>query len=751
MLERKYDPTLPYRYVRYGRMSDPRQNRRSPDQQFDTIEATLVRSGYPWHCVATYRDDGISGRYLRKRPGLQSLLRDVEARLVRIDLITVDTLERLGRADEIAELRRRLHVEFGVLVVAADTGFSDPTGIVGKAVGLVEQIRSTENTRISRHNVIRGKKDAARRGRWPGGPPPFGFRLRRVVDDATEPADVYSVLEVEPGQAFALKLAFERAAATGDGDLRLSRWWNETPEIAADLKPVSPYTMGYRLTNPIAIGTLRWGAHRTAVVNDTRVIEASPEEAETIIEFCPALVDRGVFDRVQKIRQLRSDAAKRSRNSGSDPEKRIGQQGRGLTLKYVLSGLVRCGACRSSMRPLVSGRRSASGRKYVYYICPRRQDGACDNGQHVPEDRLRRAVLSCIRERLFPKNALRRGQWLEQLRSQIASEQHRILENGSDKSALRRDELRKLDKQLEGWSQSLANPQLPESVRRGLETRFEAAQQRQQEISSRLANESSFADTRDPLIEENELIRLVDEIDVVLAEYNPTAVHVELAKHIAAITIEPGGRIELLGKKLGVFGESSRVLRAGVDPSPNEALARPQFAGVTPRRRGRLLGSVPLATSDAHRGENAATLPEEPEFSETRIGDSESSPEDDSLMVSWRSWSDRHAAEVADLRKNGWTHARLAQRFSVSVPTIRKALRIAATSDSACASLPNKMPRARWPERHFREVAELRSQGRSLRELVEHFGRSEPLIREALRIARIREGSDKPSTEAGDR
>src|ERR1700761_59806 len=198
MLERKYDPKLPYRYARYGRMSDPRQNRRSPDQQFDTIDATLARSGYPWKCVASYRDDGISGRYLRKRRGLQSLLRDVEPRLIRIDLIAVDTLERLGRADEIAELRRRLHVEFGVLVVAADTGFSDPTGIVGKAVGLVEQIRSTENTRISRHNVIRGKKDAARRGRWPGGPPPFGYRLKRVVDDSAEPAEVYSVLEIEP-------------------------------------------------------------------------------------------------------------------------------------------------------------------------------------------------------------------------------------------------------------------------------------------------------------------------------------------------------------------------------------------------------------------------------------------------------------------------------------------------------------------------------------------------------------------------
>src|SRR5262245_22181863 len=198
MLERKYDPMLPYRIALYGRMSDRNQNRRSPDQQFATVQETIARCGYPWVCVTTRRDDGISGRYIRKRPGLQGLLRDIEAGLLQVDLIVVDTLERLGRADEIAELRRKLFVEYGVLVVAADNHFADPTGVVGKAVGLVENIRSTEDGRIKAHNVVRGKKDAARLKRWPGGPPPFGFRLKAVVDESVAPPEVYNVLEFEP-------------------------------------------------------------------------------------------------------------------------------------------------------------------------------------------------------------------------------------------------------------------------------------------------------------------------------------------------------------------------------------------------------------------------------------------------------------------------------------------------------------------------------------------------------------------------
>ena len=95
MLTRKYDPTRPYRSLRYGRMSSDRQNPRSPDQQFDTIETTRARLGYPWVLVQTYRDDGVSGRYMRKRTGLQAMLRDIEVGLVQADLIEVDTLEQL--------------------------------------------------------------------------------------------------------------------------------------------------------------------------------------------------------------------------------------------------------------------------------------------------------------------------------------------------------------------------------------------------------------------------------------------------------------------------------------------------------------------------------------------------------------------------------------------------------------------------------------------------------------------------------
>ena len=62
MLRRQFDPHRSYRVVLYLRMSNDRQNPRSPEQQAQEIERRFRALGYDWNIVNTYRDDGISGR-----------------------------------------------------------------------------------------------------------------------------------------------------------------------------------------------------------------------------------------------------------------------------------------------------------------------------------------------------------------------------------------------------------------------------------------------------------------------------------------------------------------------------------------------------------------------------------------------------------------------------------------------------------------------------------------------------------------
>jgi DNA invertase Pin-like site-specific DNA recombinase/uncharacterized protein (DUF433 family) len=743
MLTRKYDPTQPYRYLRYGRMSSEKQNPRSPDQQFDTVETTRTRLGYPWVQVKTYRDDGISGRFIRKRTGLQAMLREIEIGRVTADLIAVDTLERLGRADEIAELRRKLLTVYGILVVTADSNFADPTGVAGKALGLVENIRATEDGRVKAHNVIRGKKDTAALKWWPGGPAPLGFTLRPVLGESATASRVHSVLEPVPAHVAAVRLAFARADETGHGAWRLARWWNECSDIPDDLKPMSQYTMGYVLSNQIYIGTLVWGANTTGIVNDTRVIEPNPDGPRVVVpDFCPPVVDRAVFERVQRLREARSALAlsfRASTEESGESAKLIAPQGRGLTLKYLLTGLVRCGRCRSSMRPVPSKRQTGTDTTYayMYYACPRAGTGACENDRYVREDHLREAVVARLRGRLFPPPEAP-GQvpdWFPDLVARVRQELDRHHAAEPDRAAIRGAELRELGDRLAGWALTLGDPKLPPTVRTDITTRYEQAKARQAELEAQAEGDRALGEhlgrALDPRVVVEQLHRLGD----VLAGHNPTLGNLELSRHIEHVLCFPDGRVEMRGTWLGVFDGAVHLLSrtTGDSPPPDK------FPGVTPRKRGRL--RLPNLSAEA----GAAMAEVDTSLNPERFAGLADAFfwKEDVTVERALSWAEANASAVAQARSKGRTHEQLADEFGVSIPTIRKALRLAAQSDSGLSRLPRKMPRAKWQDSHAEEVWALKQEGRTVKQLAAHFEVSEPLIRAALAI-----GAKKSSSTA---
>ena len=359
MLHRSFDPSRPHRFVRYGRMSTDQQNARSPDQQFDTITQLVSRLNHPWIHVRDYRDDGISGRYVRKRSGYQQMLQDIQTGVTAVDLILVDTAERFGRVEELTAIRQNLHNRHGVLVLTADSQFADPTSVAGKALAMVETMRATEDGRIKAHNVLRGKRDAARSRHWPGGPPPFGYRLRSVLVEHHGRQEVdHCILVPDPENAWIIRRLFDRAHETGWGTPRLARSLNADPDIPDKYRPFYPDTIGYWLSNPIYRGELLWEEHATGIVNDTRVIRRNAEEDMVRVpDFCDPLVTREVWESVAELRRARSeDHARRRRAASHEPAKQIAPVAPGVVLKYLLSGLVRLRASGNlSMRAFALG------------------------------------------------------------------------------------------------------------------------------------------------------------------------------------------------------------------------------------------------------------------------------------------------------------------------------------------------------------------------------------------------------------
>lgn len=383
MLRKRFEPNRKCRVVIYVRMSTDQQNPRSPDQQIATIKELVNRLKLPWTIVMIYRDG-----------------------TVKAELVLVDTFERLSRGDDNAEIRRKLS-RAGVLVLTADSTFQDPTSVSGQALSMVESIRATEEGRVKAHNVVRGKKDAIRLGQWPGGPVPFGFRLKNVMIlcKGIEEVGYRLLVPVDELRPVVLRL-FELAAKEKWGATRICKALNADPDIPGTLKPFVASTIDYMLDSELYYGEMIWGKNCTGIEDDVRIVQPIPEEEwERNPNFCEPIVPRTLWEESQEHRaerRRRHHAALEQTATGEDGS--AGPRLRGVALKYPLSGLVTCDACgRAMVASSSSAYMTVAGqeRRYVAYACPAASSGACSNTRRIPENWLREMVMELIRQRLF--------------------------------------------------------------------------------------------------------------------------------------------------------------------------------------------------------------------------------------------------------------------------------------------------------------------------------------------------------------
>jgi len=364
--------------------------------------------GYKWVIVKIYRDDAKSGRYLRKRIGYQQMLQEIKSGVVAVDLVLVDTLERFGRVEELSTIRKELFERHGVLVLTGDTNFADPNTPQGKALGMFESMRASDHGRILGHNVLRGKRDAAIQKHWPGGPPPFGCMLKSVMKTVNGREEVdHSDLVPNPETAWIIVKLFREAAATSWGTTKLARFLNGDADIPEKFKPFQPSTIGYRLDNHIYYGELLWDQNATGIVDDTRVVERNAEEDMLRVpDFCEPIIDRELWEQVQAVRQMRRDRIAEARRRKAEANgKLIEPPAPGVSVKYLLSGLLFCSECGLRMTASSTAEyvnKSGEAKRYVSYVCSGYLAGHCENSKSVPEQWLREVVVSKLRERLFP-------------------------------------------------------------------------------------------------------------------------------------------------------------------------------------------------------------------------------------------------------------------------------------------------------------------------------------------------------------
>lgn len=191
----------------YARVSTDEQadHGTSLDEQVRRCEAYCVAHG--WTVVATHREEGVSGT-LASRPQLDQLMRS--ARRGELDAIVVAKLDRWGRSmrnlSAVLGDLDDLHVRFASVAEAIDS--STPSGrLLRNVLGAIAEFE--REAIIERTSS--GLRAVARGGWWPGGPPPYGYRVEREANR--------SQLMIDDREAATLRFAVECIV-----DRRMTTW-----------------------------------------------------------------------------------------------------------------------------------------------------------------------------------------------------------------------------------------------------------------------------------------------------------------------------------------------------------------------------------------------------------------------------------------------------------------------------------------------------------------------------------------------
>lgn len=261
----------------YSRVSTDEQAERGTSLTDQHRRTNIYCDEQHWDVVEHYVDDGFSGATV-DRPALQRLL--AAARAASFDVVVVTDPDRLSRDLVDGLVIERELVAAGVQIVY----------LVQPTMSTLErQLRGViaeEERRKIRDRMMRGIRAVARAGYWPGGPPPFGYRVERA------PSDSHSRLVINDQEAATIVAIIDMFV-----DERRS-----TREIAQHLTDQGASTPGAarRLSNQ---GTGRWMHGRVRDILKTATGISGTWlytiDDETIRLEIPAIISPARHDRLQ--------------------------------------------------------------------------------------------------------------------------------------------------------------------------------------------------------------------------------------------------------------------------------------------------------------------------------------------------------------------------------------------------------------------------------------------------------------------
>ena len=335
----------------YIRVSTDDQIELSPDSQLKEIKKYAKNNDIILSKEFIFVDEGISGKYAKKRPEFMKMIGIAKTKPKPFDIILLWKFSRFARnrQDSIV-YKSMLRKEYGIDVVSITEQLSDdPTSILVEAlleamdeyysINLAQEVKRGMNEKFSRGGVVTA--------------PPFGYKMGEncfEVDEKTSSIvkmifnDFISGI---PTRQIAIKLN-----SMGIYSKRGNRFENRTVE--------------YILSNPVYIGKLRRNLNgidkhdRFHRGKDVVIVEGKHEP----------LIDLKTYEEVQQILlDLKRRYTPNARNTFAD---------------FMLRGLVRCSNCGSTLTQTVKGK-SLQCHKYA--------KGQCNKSHSISISKINEAVL----------------------------------------------------------------------------------------------------------------------------------------------------------------------------------------------------------------------------------------------------------------------------------------------------------------------------------------------------------------------
>jgi site-specific DNA recombinase len=368
----------------YARYSSDRQSETSIEDQIARCTRWIVERGGAVDPALVFTDYAVSAASLA-RPGWEFLERRIADG--GIDVIVVESLDRVSRkVADTAHLLERLRFKKVQLVGVADaTDTSSSSALVHTTIkGLFGEMFLADLADKTR----RGMEGRARAGMATGGLP-FGYVARET--------DRGHAIEIDPVAAAVVRRIF-RMHLDGSSRATIASTLNDEAAPAPRSsrrdrgKPASwqHTTIGSLLANETYAGRWVWNKrHWIKVPGTNRRIARPRPEHEWIVQERPdlAIVDLPTW----------SAANVKLRESAETYRQLTPSERRGTGRRaYLLSGILRCGACGALMAIHGGG---TSGRHY-YRCSAASSRGTCSSRRCAREEDVRTTFLETLRAHL---------------------------------------------------------------------------------------------------------------------------------------------------------------------------------------------------------------------------------------------------------------------------------------------------------------------------------------------------------------